>query len=156
MRTKRLLLVFLCLLPPCLGSAAGQTSASGELAPGSTALIKPEELAKAVQSQGAKPLILNVGPRFLYVQGHIPGAEYVGATWERQAIEKLRERVKPLPRHRAIVIYCGCCPWEHCPNVLPAYKELRDLGFTNLKVLFIADSFGADWVDKGYPVAKGE
>jgi hypothetical protein len=30
------------------------------------------------------------------------------------------------------------------------------MGFTNVKVLYIADNFGADWVNKGYPVAKGE
>jgi len=30
------------------------------------------------------------------------------------------------------------------------------MGFTNVKVLYIADNFGADWVDKGYPTAKGE
>jgi hypothetical protein len=29
------------------------------------------------------------------------------------------------------------------------------MGFTNVKVLYIADNFGKDWVDKGYPVAKG-
>jgi hypothetical protein len=30
------------------------------------------------------------------------------------------------------------------------------MGFTNIKVLYIANNFGADWVDKGYPVAKGD
>ena len=29
------------------------------------------------------------------------------------------------------------------------------MGFTHLKVLYIADNFGANWVAKGYPVAKG-
>jgi hypothetical protein len=38
----------------------------------------------------------------------------------------------------------------------PAYQELRAMGFTKVKVLYIANNFGADWVDKGYPVAKGE
>jgi hypothetical protein len=32
---------------------------------------------------------------------------------------------------------------------------MKSLGFTRLKVLHIADNFGADWVDKGYPVAQG-
>jgi hypothetical protein len=26
------------------------------------------------------------------------------------------------------------------------------MGFTNVKVLYLANNFGADWVDKGYPV----
>ena len=30
------------------------------------------------------------------------------------------------------------------------------MGFTRLKVLYIANSFGSDWVEKGYPTAKGE
>jgi len=55
-----------------------------------------------------------------------------------------------------IVLYCGCCPWNHCPNVKPAYDALQAMGFRNLKVLYIANNFGADWVDKGYPTAKGD
>jgi thiosulfate/3-mercaptopyruvate sulfurtransferase len=30
------------------------------------------------------------------------------------------------------------------------------MGFTNVKILYIADNFGADWVEKGYPVGKGD
>ena len=36
-----------------------------------------------------------------------------------------------------------------------AYDALHALGFTRVKALHIADNFGTDWVDKGYPVAKG-
>ena len=70
--------------------------------------------------------------------------------------QRLRERVKSLPKNTAIVIYCGCCPWGHCPNMRPAYALLHSLGFTNVKALYIADNFGTDWVNKGYPVAKGD
>ena len=28
-------------------------------------------------------------------------------------------------------------------------------GFKNLKVVYLANNFGADWADKGYPVTKG-
>jgi hypothetical protein len=28
------------------------------------------------------------------------------------------------------------------------------MGFSRVKVLYLANNFGADWVDKGYPVAK--
>jgi len=41
-------------------------------------LIQPAELVKALQSARPKPLILNVGPKMLYLQAHIPGAEYIG------------------------------------------------------------------------------
>jgi thiosulfate/3-mercaptopyruvate sulfurtransferase len=119
-------------------------------------LIQPQELVATLQSSKAKPLILNIGPRMLYAQAHIPGAEYLGATAEPQAREALRARVKSLPKNQAIVLYCGCCPWSHCPNVHPAYKELFELGYTNVKVLYIANNFGADWVARGYPTVRGQ
>ena len=120
-------------------------------------LITPGELAKSLQSANAhKPLLLAVGPHSLYAQAHIPGSEYMGAGSSEAGQQKLRERVKALPHNTAIVIYCGCCPWGHCPNMRPAFQELKSLGFTNVKALYIADNFGTDWVDKGYPVAKGE
>jgi rhodanese-related sulfurtransferase len=90
------------------------------------------------------------------MQAHIPGSEYIGAGSDSQGIESLRRRVKPLPRKTFIVLYCGCCPWSHCPNVQPAYNELHKAGFTNVKVLYIADNFGTDWVYKGYPTIKGQ
>lgn len=121
-----------------------------------TALIQPADFAKTLQGNGAKPLILMIGPHMLFVQAHIPGSEYVGGASTTDGLEKLRTRVKTLKKDAAIVLYCGCCPWEHCPNVAPAYNELQKLGFRNAKVLYIANNFGADWVYKGYPTAKGD
>jgi thiosulfate/3-mercaptopyruvate sulfurtransferase len=119
--------------------------------------MQPEELARCVQSsKGAKPLILQVGFHVLYLQAHIPHAEYIGPASGPEGLQPLRKRVAALPHSQPIVLYCGCCPWSKCPNVNPAYKELRDVGFTNVRILYIADNFGKDWVDKGYPVAKGQ
>lgn len=139
-------------------TASAQTSPPvPELAPGSAQLINPDELVRVLQSSTAeKPLILNVGPSLLYQQAHIPGAEYIGAGSDAQGLERLRSRVKSLPHSRYIVLYCGCCPWSHCPNVRPAYGALHALGFSKVKVLYIADNFGTDWVDKGYPTVKGQ
>lgn len=135
--------------------AAAQTAQSA-LPPGSPQLISPEELSAALQApKGEKPIILNVGPSILYMQAHIPGAEYIGAGSSPQGMSSLRTRVKALSHDAQIVLYCGCCPWEHCPNVAPAYAELQKLGFKNVKVLYIANNFGSDWVDKGYPTVKG-
>jgi len=137
--------------------AAGLAFAQSELPPGSPQLINPEELVKALQAPtGEKPLILNVGPSLLYMQAHIPGAEYIGSASTPQGAQALRSRVKTLPKSIYIVLYCGCCPWSHCPNVRPAFHELQKLGFSNVKVLYIADNFGTDWVDKGYPTIKGQ
>ena len=119
-------------------------------------LIQPSDLASALRSATVpKPLILQVGFRTLFEQAHIPGAEYVGAASDGAGLHALRERLAHLPRDTAIVIYCGCCPWTHCPNLGAAYQAVHALGFTKLKALYIADNFGNDWVDKGYPVTKG-
>jgi thiosulfate/3-mercaptopyruvate sulfurtransferase len=137
------------------GGSATTAPSQDELAPGSPQLITPEGLVKLLQSSTApKPLILSVGPRMLYLQAHVPGAEYIGPGSDAHGIEQLRTRVKSLPRDQFIVLYCGCCPWGHCPNVRPAYKELESMRFTKVKVLYIADNFGADWVYKGYPTDK--
>ncbi|MBI1740744.1 MAG: rhodanese-like domain-containing protein [Acidobacteriales bacterium] len=115
-----------------------------------------EELVQTLNANGAKPLLFHVGSHMLYVQAHIPGSEYLGASSTSQGIQNLAKRVSDLPKKTAIVLYCGCCPWSHCPNVNPAYDTLRQMGFTNVKVLYLANNFGTDWVDKGYPVAKGD
>ncbi len=120
-------------------------------------LIKPDELVKLLQSaKSEKPLMIQVGSHVLYTQAHIPGSEYIGPASSEAGLQSLRKRVESLPRSKFIVLYCGCCPWNHCPNVKPADDALRAMGFTNVKVLYIADNFGADWVAKGYPVGKGD
>jgi len=116
-------------------------------------LMQPEELNRLLtKPQTAKPLILQVGSHVMFDEAHIPGAEYAGPGSHDEGIQALRNRVGSLSRQTSIVIYCGCCPWNHCPNVGPAYKLLSDMGFVHLKVLYLADNFGSDWVDKGFPV----
>ena len=122
-----------------------------------TRLINPDELVKVLQSsKGEKPLMIQVGSHVLFSQAHIPGSEYIGPASTEIGLQQLRQRVESLPRKKFIVLYCGCCPWSHCPTVKPADDALRALGFTNVKVLYLANNFGADWVDKGYPVSKGD
>ena len=123
----------------------------------SSQLISPDELAKVLgTSHGEKPLMIQVGSHVLYSQAHVPGSEYIGPASSEDGLQRLRRRVEPLSRNKFIVIYCGCCPWSHCPNVKPANDALGTLGFTNVKVLYMANNFGTDWVDKGYPVEKGD
>jgi thiosulfate/3-mercaptopyruvate sulfurtransferase len=121
------------------------------------ALIQPADLAARLQKGLApKPLILQVGSHVLFAEAHIPAAEYAGPGGQGEGLQVLRIRVANVPKETPIVIYCGCCPWGRCPNIAPAYDQLRALGFEQLKVLYIADNFGANWVDQGYPVAKGD
>ena len=59
------------------GNVTSASEPDGEdaanLLPGSAQLINPEDLVKILQSpKGEKPLILNIGPRALYLQAHIP------------------------------------------------------------------------------------
>lgn len=123
----------------------------------SARMINPEELVKLLQpSKSEKPLMIQVGSHVLFSQAHIPGSEYIGPASSAEGLQRLRKRVEALPRNKFIVIYCGCCPWSHCPNVKPADDALQAMGFTNVKTLYIANNFGTDWVEKGYPVAKGD
>jgi hypothetical protein len=120
------------------------------------ALVQPANLAAALKNASTpKPLLLHVGFRILYTQAHISGSDYAGPASEEAGLQLLRNRVAKLPRNTAIVIYCGCCPWSNCPNMDAAYDALHALGFIQVKALYIANNFGTNWIDKGYPVAKG-
>ena len=119
-------------------------------------LMNPEDLVKILESGKEKPLMLQVGSHNMFLQAHIPGSEYVGAASTDTGLQQLRTRVDSLPHSKFIVLYCGCCPWSHCPNIKPADDAMHEMGFTNVKVLYISDNLGTNWVDKGYPTAKGE
>ena len=71
-------------------------------------------------------------------------------------VEKLRKRVESPPRGKFIVLYCGCFPWTNCPTVKPVYEVLHNMGFTKLKVLYIPNNFGRDWMYKGFSAEKGQ
>ncbi|HEX6504957.1 MAG TPA: rhodanese-like domain-containing protein [Terriglobales bacterium] len=120
-------------------------------------LIQPEELIKLLAApQGEKPLLIQVGSHVLYQEAHVPGSEYVGPASSAAGLEKLRQRLQSVARKTRIILYCGCCPWGHCPNIKPAWELSQSMGFSNVKVLYIAENFGTNWVDKGYPTAKGD
>jgi hypothetical protein len=144
-------------VPAGLMSAASQGELAGASSVNAADLIRAQDLVKILQSsEGKRPLLIYVGFHPLYSQAHIPRSEFLGPASNEAVVRQLRKRVEGLSRNRFIVIYCGCCPWNHCPNVKPAYEALRDLGFTNLKVLYIPNNLGTDWVNKGYPFEKGE
>jgi rhodanese-related sulfurtransferase len=142
-----------------LSSAQAQFQPAGPAASASSIpsehLVQPRELNEFLQKASSPPLILQVGSHLLFSEAHIPGAEYVGPGSQSGGLELLAKRAAALPKDKFIVLYCGCCPWERCPNIGPAYRQLRDMGFTNVKVLYLANNFGADWVAKGYRAEKG-
>jgi thiosulfate/3-mercaptopyruvate sulfurtransferase len=152
MRFAKPVLILVAIAVFTISRASGQASAIP-----ATRLIQPEDLVKLIQTPGKeKPLLIQVGSHVLFSQAHIPESEYIGPASSEAGLQQLRKRVESLPRTKLIVLYCGCCPWGHCPNVKPADDALHNIGFTNVKVLYISDNFGTNWVDKGYPVAKGD
>jgi hypothetical protein len=136
---------------------------SGNAAPPESALsipnaqlLQPEELNRLLHAKGEeKPLVLQVGSHVLFAESHIQGAEYAGPGSQPAGLNLLQQRVSFLSKKSFIVLYCGCCPWNRCPNLGPAYWQLHNLGFTRVKVLYLADNFGAGWASKGYPVESG-
>lgn len=117
-------------------------------------LIEPADLARLLSSD-QKPVVLQIGVVHLYKLGHIPGSKFAGMASEPEGIALLKKEVGALPRSKEIVFYCGCCPWDHCPNIRPAYKALREMGFTKIKVLHLPNTFTQDWAMKNFPVEKG-
>ena len=117
-------------------------------------LVQPKDVA-AQLAGGSKPVVLYVGPNVLYRSKHIPGAAFAGPGSKPEGIELLKNSVASLARDREIVLYCGCCPWDHCPNIRPAVELLRSMGFKQVKAMYLPTDFKADWIDKGFPVESG-
>jgi hypothetical protein len=117
--------------------------------------MQPRELAAQLAGHRGAAVVLYVGPNVLYRSKHIPGAIYAGPGNRPEGLELLRTAVAKLPHDRDIVLYCGCCPWDHCPNIRPALELLRQLGFAHLRALYVPDNFKANWIDQGYPVEEG-
>ncbi len=142
---------------PTPPESAAQAAPTAPLAsdPPPDKVIEPEELVRTLGSDaGAKPLVLHVGPEAIFTRNHVPGARYVGMASAPEGLAALQKAVQGLPHEAPIVIYCGCCPWERCPNVRPALHELERLGFTHVKVLDLPHNFQTDWAVKGLPVEK--
>lgn len=109
-------------------------------------LIEPSALAKTIQSNKNLPLIYCVGPGVV-----IPHSIDIGMTEDKKNIQKFKDSIDKLPRDANVVIYCGCCPFEHCPNVRPAIALLKEMKFTNFHLLNLPHNIKADWIAKGYP-----
>ena len=116
-------------------------------------LMQPEELARLLKGEH-KPVIFQTGIIHLYKMGHIPGSKYAGPTSGAEGLDSLKKQAQGLDRKSLVVCYCGCCPWGDCPNTRPAYRALREMGFKNIKMLYLQNSLGQDWTAKGYPVEK--
>ncbi len=112
-------------------------------------LMPPAELAKIINEGKEQPLIFSIG-----FDAIIIGSIDIGAAKEEHSLKKFKQHLSKLPKDADIVIYCGCCPFGPCPNIRPAFNLLKDMNFTNYKLLSLQRNIKADWIDKGYPTIK--
>ena len=113
-------------------------------------VLQTADLAKLIGKN--QPLVLQVGFAQLYKSKHVPGSIYAGPGRSEEGLAELKKAVQNVSKDTQIVIYCGCCPWDHCPNMKPAFKLLHELGYTKVKIVEIPNNFAKDYVEKGYPV----
>jgi len=152
--------ILVVLVAICLAGAARfavGAAADAQADPWTAAqTVQPADLAKEIsEAEGAgKPTVVCVAPRVLYEGGHIPGALFQGPGSTARGIDDLKKWAQSVPRSENIVIYCGCCPLDHCPNLRPAFVTLKDMGFTHLRALLIPTNFYTDWVKPGYAYEK--
>lgn len=122
----------------------------------SSETVPPAQLAKMLTDKYVSvPTVVFVGFRSLYVGGHVPDASFHGTGSTEQGLAELKAWAASLPRSNELLIYCGCCPMDKCPNIRPAYTALSGMGFKKVRVLVLPTSFAADWAGKGYPTQKG-
>lgn len=132
-------------------ASPGTTPALGVSNPWSNSeLLDPSKLAAILKTGETKsPAIFNVG-----TVEDIPGAQHIGTLNNAENLQKFRSKVTALSKNTEVVIYCGCCPFFKCPNIRPAFNELKKSGFTNIKVLDLPTNLKTDWIAKGYPVVS--
>lgn len=111
-----------------------------------TQLMQPSVLAGMIK-EGKKVRILNIG-----VVQDIKGSVHIGAAGKEETFDKLVKLAKTLPKDELVVIYCGCCPFEKCPNIRPAFNEMKKQRFTKVMLLNLPTNLRTDWITKGYPL----
>ena len=112
-------------------------------------LLRPSELATALKDNKDISVIFSIGPGAI-----IPHSRDMGMIKEEDNMKKFKQELESLPKDTSIVIYCGCCPYEHCPDVRPAIELLKEMKFTNYKLLDLPHNIKIDWINKGYPTGQ--
>ena len=111
-------------------------------------LLAPADLAKVLADPHARqPTVYCIGPG-----AAIKGSIDIGPARDSSNLAKLRQQLSQLPKDAPVVIYCGCCPFVHCPNIRPAFALLKDMKFTQPKLLNLEHNIKVDWIEKGFPV----
>ncbi len=114
-------------------------------------MVTAGKMAEELKTPDAARHILYVGFPILYKGAHIKDAGFAGPCSKPDGLDLLAASLKDVPLDAEVVIYCGCCPFARCPNIRPAYRRLKEMGYTNIKVLDLPTNLHTDWVEKGYP-----
>ncbi len=120
-------------------------------------LMAPAKLAiiLADSSEQSWPLIIAVNPDGMHglpFKGGVKGSKWFGPAQDKTNLDSLKTYLEPLDRDAAIVFYCGCCPFDMCPNIRPAFHLFQEMGFTDFKLLNVPQNLEIDWMEKGYPM----
>jgi thiosulfate/3-mercaptopyruvate sulfurtransferase len=134
--------LFTILLTVCFSSAFAQMPINWT----EDQLLEPSDLAATLKSGKNIPVIISVGPG-----ATIPSSKDIGMIKEEENLKQFRALLLKLPRNTPVVVYCGCCPFDRCPNVRPAVDLLKELKFSDFKLLNLPHNIKTDWIDKGYP-----
>lgn len=113
-------------------------------------LIEPSALATKLDSSDP-PYVVCVSDSEPYRSRHIAHAIFAGPGGKPDGIELLKAAASALSKDDSIVIYCGCCPLNKCPNVRPAYRALKESGFSHVRVLDLMTDMESEWYRRGYP-----
>jgi hypothetical protein len=112
-------------------------------------LEDPAVLAKVLNDdKQPDPVVMNVGSLRTLIRSAVPA----GPAATDEGFLNFKSQIMTYGKTQPIVIYCGCCALEHCPNIGPALDYALDQGYKNVKVLNIEKRLKTEWEDKGYPM----
>lgn len=118
-----------------------------------SAFVTPEQLTRDLKRQ-TPPIVVQVGVKTLYQESHVPGALHFQGVNTPEGKAAFLADLERLPKDRDIVLYCGCCPFDYCPFIQPAFSLANPIRGERIKLLVLPNSFEEDWVAKGFPVQK--
>ena len=127
--------------------AGGRAQFSEPAAPGLERILNSpvsghpaRRIEQLAQGGGARPLVLQVGSHVMFGQAHIPGAQFAGPGSQPAGLQLLESKVASAKErlHRDLL---RLLPLESLPERRPRFHGSQNLGFTNVKVLYLAQQF---------------
>lgn len=113
-------------------------------------LLDPHALAITLNNPKLQqPIVFSVGPGAV-----IKNSIDIGPTKDSENIDRLKQQLTDVSKDEVIVLYCGCCPFDKCPNIRPAFELLNQMHFTKHTLLNLPHNIKMDWIDHGYPVTE--